>query len=163
SFFGKVDYDYAGRYHASFTLRRDGSKRSGADRRWGTFPGFSIGWKAFSDVMLRFGWGITGAQPIPSAQIFNRSGGGGPLPPWEENRSMNVGADLGFWDGRGTLTVDVYRREADSLRFAPTIAHAGKVRNNGIDFSLGYRTSGPTVFSASFSGSHYRNTILRID
>jgi len=162
SFFGKADYDYAGRYHASFTLRRDGSKRSGTDRRWGTFPGFSIGWRAFSDIMLRFGWGITGAQPIPSGLIFNRSAGN-TFSRWEENHAMNVGADLALWDGRGTLTVDLYRREADSLWFAPTLAHAGKVRNNGIDFSLGYRTSGTTVFSASFTGSHYRNTILRID
>src|SRR5213075_2211381 len=56
------------------------------------------------------------------------------------------------------------RREADSLWFAPTVAHAGKMRNTGIDFSLGYLgTIGTTVFSASFTGSHYRNTILRID
>jgi len=163
SFFGKADYDYAGRYHASFTLRRDGSKRSGADRRWGTFPGFSIGWRAFSDVMLRFGWGIAGAQPIPSARIFNRSGGD-TFHQWEENRSMNAGVDLAFWDRRGTLTVDVYRREADSLWVAPPLVPAGKVRNTGIDFSLGYLgTIGTTVFSASFTGSHYRNTILRID
>ncbi|PYO91556.1 MAG: hypothetical protein DMD62_15710, partial [Gemmatimonadetes bacterium] len=163
SFFGKADYDYAGRYYASVTLRRDGSKRSGADRRWGTFPGFSIGWRAFSDIMLRFGWGIAGSQPIPSARIFNRSNGD-TFNQWEENRSMNAGVDLAFWDGRGTLTVDVYRREADSLWFAPTVAHAGKMRNNGIDFSLGYLgTIGTTVFSASFTGSHYRNTILRID
>ena len=163
SFFGKADYDYAGRYYASVTLRRDGAKRSGADRRWGTFPGFSIGWRAFSDIMLRFGWGIAGSQPIPSARIFNRSNGD-TFNQWEENRSMNAGVDLAFWDGRGTLTVDVYRREADSLWFAPTVAHAGKMRNNGIDFSLGYLgTIGTTVFSASFTGSHYRNTILRID
>ena len=163
SFFGKADYDYAGRYYASVTLRRDGSKRSGADRRWGTFPGFSIGWRAFSDIMLRFGWGIAGSQPIPSARIFNRSSGD-TFNQWEENRSMNAGVDLAFWDGRGTLTVDVYRREADSLWFAPTVAHAGKMRNTGIDFSLGYLgTIGTTVFSASFTGSHYRNTILRID
>ena len=175
SFFGKADYNYADRYHASVTLRRDGSARFAAGRRWGTFPGFSIGWRAsreaflagktpFSDIMLRFGWGITGSQHIPSARIFNWSGGGDTFRQWEENRSMNVGVDLAILDGRGTLNVDVYRREADSLWFAPTVVHAGKVRNNGIDFSLGYvGTIGTTLLSVTFNGSHYRNTILRID
>ena len=164
SFFGKADYNYAGRYHASVTLRRDGVGSSGADRRWGTFPGFSIGWRASREIMLRFGWGIAGAQPIPSARIVNGSGGGPTFRQWEENRSMNVGVDLAIWDGRGTLTVEAYRREADSLWYAPTLAHAGKVRNNGVDFSLGYLgTIGSTVLSATFHGSHYRNTILRID
>ncbi len=164
SFFGKADYEYAGRYYASVTLRRDGAARPAAERRWGTFPGFSMGWRAFPNFMLRFGWGIAGAQPIPSARIFNGSGGGNTFPQWEKNRSMNVGMDLAMWDGRGTLTVDVYRREADSLWLAPTVAHAGKMRNNGIDFSLGYQGRlGATAFSVTFNGSHYRNTVLRID
>ena len=166
SFFGKADYDYAGRYFASVTLRRDGSRRSGADRRWGTFPGFSLGWRASREALLRFGWGVAGAQPIPSAQIFNRSGGGYTFPQWEENHSMNLGADFAIWDGRGTLTVDIYRREADSLWSVPTftLVRAGKMRNTGIDFSLGYLgTIGATMLSATFNGSHYRNTILRID
>ena len=168
SFFGKADYNYAGTYYASVTLRRDGSKRSGTDRRWGTFPGFGLGWRPFREALLRFGWVVAGAEPIPSAQVFNRSGGGGPAPPWEKNRSMNVGADLAIWNGRGTLTVDVYRREADSLFAVPTftLARAGKMRNTGIDFSLGYLATiggGTTALSATFNGSHYRNTILRID
>ncbi|MGE5803793.1 MAG: SusC/RagA family TonB-linked outer membrane protein [Gemmatimonadota bacterium] len=175
SFFGKADYNYADRYHASVTLRRDGSEKFATGRRWGTFPGFSIGWRAsreaflegktpFSDLMLRFGWGITGAHPIPSARIFNGSGGGETFSRWEENRTMNFGVDLAILDGRGTLNLDVYRREADSLWLAPTVAHAGKVRNTGIDVSLGYlETIGTTVLSVTFNGSHYRNTILRID
>jgi hypothetical protein len=44
------------------------------------------------------------------------------------------------------------------------LTRAGKVRNSGIDFSLGYLgTIGTTVLNATFNGSHYRNTILRID
>ena len=38
SFFGKVDYNYADKYVASVTVRRDGSSRLGPDHRWGTFP-----------------------------------------------------------------------------------------------------------------------------
>jgi TonB-dependent starch-binding outer membrane protein SusC len=109
------------------------------------------------------GWGITGAQAIPSTRLLNRSAGN-TFRPWEKNRSLNAGVDLRIWDGRGTLTVDVYRRDAESLWVVPAIAHAGKVRNSGVDLSFGYLGNiGTTVWSATFNGSHYRNTIVRID
>ena len=38
SFFGKADYNFADKYVASFTVRRDGSSRLGPQNRWGTFP-----------------------------------------------------------------------------------------------------------------------------
>ena len=86
SFFGKADYNYENKYVASFTVRQDGSSNLGPDHRWGTFPAFGLGWrvsqesflkdnKALSDVMLRFGWGITGNQSIPSGRIVSQFGG----------------------------------------------------------------------------------------
>ena len=44
SFFGKVDYDYDGKYLLSAVLRRDGYSRLHKDERWGIFPGVSAGW-----------------------------------------------------------------------------------------------------------------------
>ena len=86
SFFGKADYNFADKYVASFTVRRDGSSRLGPDHRWGTFPAFGLGWRItkepflednhiLSDVMLRFGWGVTGNQHIPSGRIVSQFGG----------------------------------------------------------------------------------------
>ncbi|CAN5334493.1 TonB-dependent receptor [soil metagenome] len=86
SFFGKVDYNYAERYHLSATVRRDGSSRLGPNNRWGTFPAFSVGWRIsnesfmddndfFSNVMLRAGWGVTGNQSIPGGRTFDLFGG----------------------------------------------------------------------------------------
>src|SRR3989442_14125384 len=39
------------------------------------------------------------------------------------------------------------------------------MRNQGIDFSIGYRSStgSGTLWSVSFNGSHYSNKILQID
>src|SRR6476661_10832444 len=73
SLFGKADYNFADKYVASFTLRRDGSSRLAPGHQWGTFPAVGLGWritnepflsnnKILSDVMLRYGWGITGNQ-----------------------------------------------------------------------------------------------------
>ena len=86
SMFGKADWNYADRYVASFTLRRDGSSRLAPGHQWGTFPAFGLGWRitnepflshngVFSDVMLRYGWGITGNQQIPSGRIVSTFGG----------------------------------------------------------------------------------------
>jgi TonB-dependent starch-binding outer membrane protein SusC len=86
SFFGKADYNYAERYYASVTLRRDGSSKFAEGNQWGTFPAFSVGWRVsrepffpqdgfFSNAMLRFGWGITGNQRIPGGRIVAKFGG----------------------------------------------------------------------------------------
>jgi TonB-linked SusC/RagA family outer membrane protein len=211
SYFGKVDYNFAERYHLSLTVRRDGSSRLGPNSRWGTFPAFSVGWRLskepfleqsqfFTNIMVRFGYGVTGNQNIPAGRIVSQFGGGrgdtfyaigggntieagfrqtslgNPDLKWEENKSMNVGLDLEFFGGSTSLVVDAYQRETDNLLFgpavpgtagvaAPPIVNIGKMRNRGIDFSLGYTGSvgdGGT-WSVSFNGSHYRNKIVRID
>ena len=73
SYFGRVTYDYKGKYLFTGTLRRDGSSKLGSNNRWGTFPAFSVGWKINKDFMksvdfintlkLRVGWGKSGNLP----------------------------------------------------------------------------------------------------
>jgi TonB-dependent starch-binding outer membrane protein SusC len=86
SFFGKAGLNFADKYVASFTLRKDGSSNLGKDNRWGTFPAVGLGWRIsnegflqnnriFSDVMLRYGWGRTGNQNIPPGRIVSQFGG----------------------------------------------------------------------------------------
>ncbi|WP_262326785.1 SusC/RagA family TonB-linked outer membrane protein [Carboxylicivirga litoralis] len=74
SFFGRLNYSYAGRYMLTGTVRRDGSSRFGANNKWGTFPSASFAWRiseeSFMDgtrgwldnLKLRVGYGITGNQ-----------------------------------------------------------------------------------------------------
>jgi TonB-linked SusC/RagA family outer membrane protein len=154
SYFGKVDYNFAERYYLSATLRRDGSSRLGPNSRWGTFPAFSLGWRLskegflsqsqfFTNVMLRFGYGVTGNQAIPAGRIVSQFGGdrgdtyydiggsntiaagyrqtslGNPDLKWEENKSTNVGLDLEFFGGAASLVVDWYQRSTDNLLFDP--------------------------------------------
>lgn len=44
SYFGRVGYNYEGKYYVQATIRRDGSSRFAPDFRWGTFPSVSAGW-----------------------------------------------------------------------------------------------------------------------
>ena len=47
-FFGRVNYDWKGRYIAEVSARYDGTSRFGENHRWGFFPSMSLAWK-FSD------------------------------------------------------------------------------------------------------------------
>lgn len=76
SFFGRLNYDFMGRYLLTATLRRDGSSRFNKDNRWGLFPSGALAWtiseepfmqntkKVLSKLKLRIGYGVTGQQEI---------------------------------------------------------------------------------------------------
>lgn len=92
SLFGKVDYNYADRYLASFTIRRDENSRFAKGYRAGIFPAFSLAWRptqeeffpqnnVLSDLKVRYSWGQNGNANIPSlypaysTYIFNTGNG----------------------------------------------------------------------------------------
>ena len=75
SFFGRINYNYDGKYLAEFNLRRDGSSKFGSGNRYANFPSASLGWRLsrepfLSDVAfltnlkVRGSWGITGNDRI---------------------------------------------------------------------------------------------------
>ncbi len=71
-YFGRLNYDYDGRYLAEFNIRYDGSSRFLADKRWAWFPSVSLGWniaresffedlsKTINTLKLRGSWGQLG-------------------------------------------------------------------------------------------------------
>ncbi|MGV8134140.1 MAG: TonB-dependent receptor [Mangrovibacterium sp.] len=74
--FGRINYDYKGKYLLEANTRYDGTSRIASENRWGLFPSFSAGWR-FSDepfmeslkswlsnAKLRVSWGILGNQEI---------------------------------------------------------------------------------------------------
>src|SRR5256714_13694074 len=165
SLFGKIGYNFSDKYVASYTLRRDGSSNLAPGNRWGTFPAFGLGWhisnegflsgnRFVSDLMLRYGWGVTGNQNIPSGRVVSTYGGdrgdtfyditgsnqsivagfrqaaqGNPELKWEENRSSNIGADAVLFNGMFNVVFDVYTRRTNNLLFDPrTPATAGIAR-----------------------------------
>ena len=76
SWFGRVNYDFAGKYLLEANLRYDGTSRFARGNRWGTFPSVSAGWRiseeSFFEPMkdivnsakLRASWGKLGNQDI---------------------------------------------------------------------------------------------------
>ena len=82
SYFGRVSYDYDGKYMATATIRGDGSSNFARGHRWGVFPSFSAGWnineEAFmqpaaswlNQLKLRASWGQNGNCNIANFQYL---------------------------------------------------------------------------------------------
>jgi len=76
SFFGRLNYQFDGKYLVTATLRADGSSKFGENNKYGYFPSFAVGWNLsreafmdnsfFNNLKLRASWGQTGNQEIPS-------------------------------------------------------------------------------------------------
>lgn len=83
SFFGRLNYDYLGKYMASFVMRSDGSSNFAKGHRWGYFPSVSAGWniaeesffdnfRNFTDQLkLRASWGENGNCNIPNFRYLS--------------------------------------------------------------------------------------------
>lgn len=74
SWFGRVNYDFAGKYLFEANIRSDASSRFAKDQRWGYFPSFSGAWRMseedfmagandwLDNLKLRASWGLLGNQ-----------------------------------------------------------------------------------------------------
>ncbi len=192
SYFGKANYDYGDKYYLSVTLRRDGSSRLGPSHKWGTFPAASVGWRVTRDffknnsfltnLMLRFGYGVTGNQNIASGRAvdafggstgtsFYNIGGGGnsvttgyrltsignPDLKWESNKSSDLGLDAEFAGGAANLTVDLYQRDTEDLLFNPPLPATAGLAAPPI-VNIGAMRNRGVDFSVGYRGNLGRNT-----
>ena len=89
SYFGRANYDFDGRYLATFTLRADGSSNFAPGHRWGYFPSASVGWNLASErfmaeqstwldqFKIRASWGRNGNCNISNFQYLTTIAIGG--------------------------------------------------------------------------------------
>ena len=143
SYFGRVSYDYKGKYLFEANLRADGSSRFGKDKRFGYFPSASLAWRfsdenffnniaVINDGKLRFSIGQTGNEAIGNytaqgefavgANYLDFSGAAPSVMPnsgltWETTTQYNAGLDLSFLKNRITLNADVYLKITDDLLY----------------------------------------------
>ncbi|GAB3925055.1 SusC/RagA family TonB-linked outer membrane protein [Larkinella terrae] len=53
SYIGRVNYEFAGKYLISGSVRRDGSSRFAPGNKWGTFPSASVGWRVSEESFMK--------------------------------------------------------------------------------------------------------------
>ena len=145
AFFGRVSYDYDGRYLFTASLRHEGSSKFGADNKWGNFPAVSAGWRISSekfmkdvkwvnDLKLRADYGVTGNQDFGSYLSLNTMTGFGyyfyngryfqvwgpsknvnPDLKWEKGKNWNVGLDFSLFKNRLYGSINYFSRRQQDL------------------------------------------------
>lgn len=175
SFFARTNYNMCDKYLLTATVRADGSSKFSEKNKWGYFPSVSAAWRlseenfikklnVFSDLKLRFGYGLAGNNRIGNynsldllksvvyAQGDSNKPGYVPsvipneLLQWEANTTFNIGLDIGLFNQRLTLAPEFYVNKSSHLLlnskmpassgFTTMIRNVGKTRNTGLDFTL---------------------------
>ena len=175
SFFGRVNYDYQGKYLLSAVVRRDGYSKLAKDERWGIFPGISAGWvftkeefaEKFADILsfgkFRASYGANGnvhkdwvgnytvqgayatTTNYAGSNAFLLSSIPNPYLTWEKSYTFEAGFDLGFLENRINANLTYYNRLTTD-KFASITIPA---------------TSGATAFTSN--NGKYRNQGLEFE
>jgi TonB-dependent starch-binding outer membrane protein SusC len=165
SLFGRFNYDFKNKYFFQASIRRDGQSSLAPDKRYGTFPGASIGWRPSQE-------GFWGNSPflnkwIPEAKIkvsyakvgntlsgfpylstfgtapygnisgiaVNAIGNSDLL--WETSQKYDAGVELAILKKRISLTADWFLNDVDNLVLnVPTPFSAG-IPGNAIAQNIG--------------------------
>lgn len=144
SYFSRLNYRFKDRYLFEASLRRDGSSRFGADRRYGNFWAVSGGWilseEAFMSnltfvnfLKLTASTGTSGNDRLgsnfPSLPLFGAgiaadyAGSPGLIPTqvpnpdlrWEQTRQTDVGISAALFDSRLSFDVNYYVKYTTGL------------------------------------------------
>ena len=145
SFFGRVSYDYKGKYLFTASLRHEGSSKFGKNHKWGDFPAVSAGWRIseesflkdvewINDLKIRADYGVTGNQDFGSYLSINTMGGFGyyyyngkyfqvwgpgknvnPDLKWEKGKNWNIGLDFSVLNNRIYGSLNYFNRRQQDL------------------------------------------------
>ncbi|MFT3933588.1 MAG: TonB-dependent receptor [Chitinophagaceae bacterium] len=145
SYFGRINYDYAGKYLLEVNGRRDGSSKFTGSKQYGFFPSFSAGWvlsqekfwsllkPSIQDFKLRGSYGKTGNQSVDlysyyaSLSLAGYDFGGQAVNGyrqttlantdlgWESTTQLDLGLDLTTLDRRLSFTADYYRKVTNDI------------------------------------------------
>ncbi len=145
SYYGRVSYDFEGKYLLTATVRRDGTSLLG--NKWGNFPSVSAGWIIsrekfwnvdFIDFLkIRASWGqngmLSGLTPDQFRALITTSGikypkpGGGfytgaepallanPELTWATSDQIDLGFDMYMFANRLTFGFDYYKKVTKDL------------------------------------------------
>lgn len=205
SFFGRLLYSFDDKYILTATLRRDGSSNFGPENKWGNFPSVAAAWRissedfmeninAVSNLRLRFSYGQVGNQniggyrygsalanaPTGLGQSFRLSNIPNPLVKWESSTSYNIGFELGLFEQRIDLLVDLYQKTTDDMLLELPLpaylgtgdwmgiqspwVNAGELENRGVEVTLTTRNVNTSGFSwnSDIIFTHNQNELLSL-
>jgi TonB-dependent starch-binding outer membrane protein SusC len=180
SYFGRINYDYKGKYFIQASYRRDGLSKFAKDRRFGNFPGGSIGWrisqedffssafgKIFSDFKIRASWARVGNPNIPGGGFpfqnlygvapygaisgISASQSGNAKLQWETNDKIDVGADIALFRDRINIVFDYFKNKNNNLVIGVPYPPSLGIPNNLIYQNIGAMVNKGVELSMNFS------------
>lgn len=148
---GRVNYNYADRYLATFTSRRDGFSGFGRNNKYGVFPSLALAWNISNEsfwpspdrvpvLKLRYSRGKNGNQAVTPYQTLSQlddrsylNGSttapgyipttlGNPDLKWETTVATNFGVDFVVGSGRVSGSIDRYTRNTSDLLLRRSIS-----------------------------------------
>lgn len=201
---GRIMYNYADRYMLTATFRADGSSRFSKDKWGyfpSIAAAWTMSNEDFmkplrdqiSNAKLRISYGVIGNQNISpystlglmSTTSFNfgtsnnytgyiANGIATPNLTWEKTKQFDLGIDLGFWNNRLELGIDIFsKRTTDALLKqkqpgylggAAYWINAGEIKNSGIDLGLTAHIFQSSDFgwSTTLNASYNKNKVVKL-
>lgn len=185
--FGRAQYNYAQRYFASLSFRRDASSRFNPDHRWGNFwsaggawlidkePWFELKW--VDQLKFKLSYGEQGNDRIGDfryAYLYNivNSNGevaitpdrvGNPDITWEKGGNFNTGFDFSLWNSRLTGTIEFFKRKTTDMlawyTLPGTTGYTGYYKNIGDMTNTGweFELKGDVIRQKDFNWNVYAN------
>ncbi|GAB6121570.1 SusC/RagA family TonB-linked outer membrane protein [Dysgonomonas termitidis] len=182
--FGRVNYDYKGRYLAEISGRYDGTSRFAASSRWGWFPSASVGWRIseepffektrniIDNLKLRASFGSLGNQNVSDYYTFIRRVTINDFAGY----SFNEGSTMGKYSSLGApIASDLTWETAEQwnlgvdlgmLNNRLNVTFDGYVRNtkdmltDGIELPAVYGASVPKMNTADLRTKGYELSVL---
>jgi TonB-linked SusC/RagA family outer membrane protein len=167
SYFARLNYDFNGKYFLQASVRRDGLSRFAPEKRFGNFPGVSVGYRIsneeffkksvfgsfVNDLKFRASWAkvgnteiaggnfpylsLYGSAPYGAISGIAASQAGNPNLEWETNEKYNIGVDVSYFKGRITLSVDYFVNNNNNLVLAAPQPPSFGVPGNQIFQNIG--------------------------
>ena len=173
SYFANASYDFDKTYFFNASVRRDGSSRFGLNNKFADFWSLGLAWdvkkekflsniESISTFKLKASYGTAGNSSIgnynslgtyalsakyndgPVATPFSLPN---PALTWETNKTLDIGAELGFFNNRITAGFDYFDRTTDDLLYTVNVSsttgfssyfgNIGNVRNKGYEITIG--------------------------
>lgn len=198
-------YAYKSKYMIDVSLRMDGTTKFGPSKRWGFFPAVSGRWniidepwmegtrKWLSMLSIRPGWGLVGNQPTADYLYVNQYStdnvylGSMAMRPnnlklttlsWESKYTWNVGFDLGFFNNKITMDINLYTQTTKDMLMAnvriPSISgftslpymNVGDMNNKGWEFNIignKFVEKGKFSMDLNVTFANNRNVITKMD
>lgn len=170
-FVARATYDYKLKYLLEMNMGYTGSEQFSPQHRYGFFPSAAVGyvisqerfWKEsmpwWSKFKIRYSDGLVGSDQTSSSWLYyssyTQSGGyiyedkGANLDAhWETAHKRDVGVEMGWFDDRLTLSVDLFDEQRKDMLIAPISTpligidykevNRGRLKKHGMEIELGF-------------------------